>query len=231
MGSSSSGVKYPADGQPVTPLWVEGVDRSLTDPTAAEVSVPAVSEGRAYVASNRVYAFPLGCALDGSTCDPLWRSELPASPGSSAVLHWSQPAANNGVVFSSSDRPGGVPRRFVCGIVRRLPARLDGAAGRMGQPSGARAVDDGRDLRGRACGGVPAGLTGRRVESSRRSFALGDRTAIHYSKGHAVTDSAATHVDAPVVAAPVRAAGSVGDTLRNPKQQVLRPNPDPAESS
>ena len=105
MGSSSSGVRYPADGQPVTPLWVEGVDRSLTDPTAAEVSVPAVSEGRAYVASNRVYAFPLGCALDGSTCDPLWRSELPASPGSSAVLHWSQPAANNGVVFSSSDRP------------------------------------------------------------------------------------------------------------------------------
>ena len=72
---------------------------------------------------------------------------------------------------------GGVPRRFVCGIVRRLPARLDGAAGRMGQPSGARAVDDGRDLRGRACGGVPAGLTGRRVESSRRSFAFRRPTA------------------------------------------------------
>jgi outer membrane protein assembly factor BamB len=76
------------------PDWVgtTGVTTSGQGPSA-----PVVANGLVFVASDRLYAFPVGCGTGGAACAPLWTSKEHGWP-------FSNVAVADGVVYVGADR-------------------------------------------------------------------------------------------------------------------------------
>jgi outer membrane protein assembly factor BamB len=83
-------------GEICAPLWTAAVGT----PAGGGAGTPTVADGVVYVNGyfgygGRLYAFPVGCASGGATCQPLWMAATADAVGDS-------PAVANGVVFVPS---------------------------------------------------------------------------------------------------------------------------------
>ncbi len=88
-----------------SPEWIGGLlgtTRSLY--LTAEVTGLTVEDGTVYMAANRLYAFPEGCATDGATCAPAWVGPRQFDSVIATYRSWSTPIVSNGLVFAATDR-------------------------------------------------------------------------------------------------------------------------------
>jgi outer membrane protein assembly factor BamB len=88
------------------PAWRGEVDRPSTqDPEAPYVGHVAVADGHAYMTASRLYAYPVDCGSNSSSCRPVWIGPRQFDEQIQKYRTWSDPVVSNGLVFSSTDRP------------------------------------------------------------------------------------------------------------------------------
>jgi hypothetical protein len=86
-------------------LWVGEIDASSSKDLNPWVGHVAVTDGLAYMAGSRLYAFSVDCGGRGTSCRPTWIGPRQFDEEIQHYRSWSDPVVINGLVFASTDRP------------------------------------------------------------------------------------------------------------------------------